>query len=121
MQLDYIANLGFNAIWISPIVDNYDGAYHGYWGRDLYKINPNFGTAQDLKDLISACHSRDIWVMVDVVGNHQGNTDQNYEQNNPFHDPSHYHSYCIINDQDFQQKNMDHIENCRLAGLSDLN
>ena len=71
-NLDYIQGMGFDAIWISPIIDNRDGGYHGYWGRDIYKLNPNFGTEQDFKDLISACHSRGIWVMVDVVANHVG-------------------------------------------------
>lgn len=38
-NLDYIQGMGFDAIWISPIIDNRDGGYHGYWGRDLYKLN----------------------------------------------------------------------------------
>ena len=43
-NLDYIQGMGFDAIWISPIIDNRDGGYHGYWGRDLYKLNDNFGS-----------------------------------------------------------------------------
>lgn len=43
-NLDYIQGMGFDAIWISPIIDNYNGGYHGYWGRDLYSLNKNFGT-----------------------------------------------------------------------------
>ena len=35
-NLDYIQGMGFDAIWISPIIDNYDGGYHGYWGRNIY-------------------------------------------------------------------------------------
>ena len=74
-NLDYIQGMGFDAIWISPIIDNRDGGYHGYWGRDLYKLNDKFGSEQDFKDFVDACHARDIWVMVDVVGNHMGNLD----------------------------------------------
>lgn len=74
-NLDYIQGMGFDAIWISPIIDNRDGGYHGYWGRDLYKLNTNFGSEQDFIDFVSACHARGIWVMVDVVGNHMGNLD----------------------------------------------
>lgn len=65
-KLDYIQGLGANAIWISPIPLQTDGGYHGYWQQDITQINPNFGTEQDLKDLVNACHSKDIWVMLDV-------------------------------------------------------
>lgn len=34
------------------------GGYHGYWASDLYEINPNYGTAQDLKNLINAAHDK---------------------------------------------------------------
>ncbi len=36
--------MGFDAIWISPIIDNYDNGYHGYWGRNIHTLNSNFGT-----------------------------------------------------------------------------
>ena len=65
-KLDYIQGLGVNAIWISPIPLQTDGGYHGYWQKDLTQINPQFGTSQDLKDLVSECHKRDIWVMLDM-------------------------------------------------------
>ena len=65
-KLDYIQGLGANAIWISPIPLQTDGGYHGYWQQDITKINPNFGTSDDLKNLINACHQRDIWVMLDM-------------------------------------------------------
>ena len=32
-NLQYVKDLGFDAIWISPVVDNLDGGYHGYWAR----------------------------------------------------------------------------------------
>lgn len=58
--------LGVNAIWISPIPENTDHGYHGYWQKNLHKVNPYFGTSEDLKRLIKECHDRDIWVMLDV-------------------------------------------------------
>jgi hypothetical protein len=58
--------LGANAIWISPIVENTPKGYHGYWAKDIYSINPHFGSEKDLQFLITECHRRDIWVMVDV-------------------------------------------------------
>ena len=101
--------MGFDAIWISPIVDNYDGAYHGYWARNIYGLNSNFGSEQDFVDFVSACHERDIWVMVDVVGNHMGNQDTNFGSNNPFNDGSHFHDWCSISDSDFANHNQQAI------------
>ncbi len=34
-QLDYIQGMGFNTVWISPVVENTEGGYHGYYGKDL--------------------------------------------------------------------------------------
>ena len=59
-HLDYIQGMGFNAIWISPIVENYPGSYHGYHLTNLYNLNPYFGTEDDFKNLITQCHKRDI-------------------------------------------------------------
>ena len=65
-KLDYIQGLGVNAIWISPIPEQTDRGFHGYWQKNINNINPNFGSSSDLKKLVSACHSRGIWVMLDV-------------------------------------------------------
>lgn len=48
-NLDYISGMGFDSIWISPVVDNLPPGYHGYWARDWYAINSNFGSADELK------------------------------------------------------------------------
>ena len=69
-HLDYIKDLGFDAIWISPVVDNLDGGYHGYWAKNWEGLNQHFGDEASLKNFVSECHKRDIWVMVDVVANH---------------------------------------------------
>lgn len=63
-HLDYIQNMGFDAVWISPITaqlqgDTGDGtSYHGFWQQDLYAINSDFGSPSDLQSLASALHSR---------------------------------------------------------------
>jgi alpha-amylase len=93
--------MGFDAIWISPIIDNRDGGYHGYWGRNINTLNSNFGSEQDFVDFVNACHQRGIWIMLDVVANHMGNLDQVYTQNVPFNSSDHYHTFCIIEDRDF--------------------
>ena len=68
--LDYIKGMGFDAIWISPVIDNMEPGYHGYWGRNWEQINAHFGTADELKSLVQKAHDKGIWVMVDVVANH---------------------------------------------------
>lgn len=118
-HLDYITGMGFDAIWISPIIDNTPGGYHGYWGRKWYETNSNFGTTQDLQDFITACHSKGVWVMIDVVQNHVGPVGTDYSSIDPFNAGSDYHPYCIISDQDFTN-NQTAVEWCRLAGLPDL-
>ena len=114
-HLDYIAGMGFNAIWISPIVKNKDGSYHGYHAIDLYQINPHFGSANDLKELIKACHKKDIWVVLDAVPNHMA-PDFSIPSMNPFNRDEYYHDNCDITDENNQQQR----ENCRLFGLPDL-
>jgi len=115
-NLDYIAEMGFDAIWISPVIENIDHGYHGYWAKNFYKINPYFGTEQDLKDLIHACHKRDIWVMVDIVANHVGPVGNNFTDIVPFSNASFYHQSCPITDW----ANYSQVLNCRLADLPDL-
>ena len=115
-QLDYVAGMGFDAIWISPMPENMGNDYHGYAFLDLYKLNSHFGTEDDLKSFVAAAHERDIWVMLDVVGNHVAPVDLSFELVNPFNSSEYYHSKCQINDWDNQEE----VENCRLANLPDL-
>ena len=116
-KLDYIKNMGFNAIWISPIVENTEGSYHGYHMTNLYKLNPHFGSEEDFKLLIKTCHEKDIWIMIDVVVNHVGLVGVDYSKIYPFNSKEHYHNVCQITNWNNQWQ----IENCRLSNLPDLN
>jgi alpha-amylase len=100
-QLDYIQEMGFNAIWISPIFENSEDGYHGYYTTNFFKLNPHFGTEEDLIQLISECHRRDIWVMLDVVANHSGQVGKDFHLVHPFNKESHYHSFCEITKDDW--------------------
>jgi glycosidase len=73
-NLDYIAGLGCTAIWLSPVVGNNDGAYHGYNINNYLDVDPRFGTRQDLVDLVDAAHHRSppMRIIMDVVINHSG-------------------------------------------------
>ena len=93
-HLDYIQGMGFDAIWITPVVDNLDKGYHGYWARDWNKVNDRFGSEDDLKSLVDACHKRDIYVMVDVVANHVAPIGEDFGQISPFNSADHYHPTC---------------------------
>lgn len=122
-NLDYIQEMGFDAIWISPVVDNADilprHGYHGYWARDWTKLNHHFGSEEDFRNFISECHRRDIWIMVDVVANHVAPVGTDYSSIYPFNRAEHYHDWCDIDDYDFDH-NQWKVENCRLARLPDL-
>ena len=134
--------MGFDAIWISPIVQNNDlrtktheiDGYHGYWASDFDALNEKFGTESELISLISKAHQMDILVMLDVVANHVGYVDSNpveiksvkdkkeykqiedFSKIKPFDKAEYYHKMCEIHDwNDIWQ-----LENCRLCGLPDL-
>ena len=115
-KLDYIKGMGFDAIWISPIIENTEGSYHGYHFTNLYNLNYHFGSEDDFKELVKTCHSKDIWVMVDVVANHAGPVGTDFGRINPFNKAEHYHDWCEINNWNNQWE----VENCRLCGLPDL-
>jgi len=75
--LERIRNLGFNAIWITPVVVNQvsqgdSGGYHGYWGLDFTRVDPHLGSDQDFADFVSCAHSLGMKVILDVVVNHTG-------------------------------------------------
>jgi len=71
-KLDYIQGMGFDAIWISPVVTNTACGYHGYWTQNFSNINEHFGGEKGLKALTDTAHSRGIAVMFDSVVNHVG-------------------------------------------------
>jgi glycosidase len=81
-KLDYIKALGATAIWISPVVLNGRGQFHGYAGRDFYKVDPHWGSLADLQHFIASAHARGLLVIDDIVCNHGDNliysTDSGY-------------------------------------------
>jgi alpha-amylase len=72
-KLDYIKSLGATAIWISPVILNARGEFHGYAGLDFYKVDPHWGSLRQLQHLVRAAHARGILVIDDIVVNHGGN------------------------------------------------
>lgn len=82
IEEDYFTNLGINAIWMTPIVEQIHGAvdegtgntygFHGYWTKDWTAIDPSYGTKADLKELVEKAHAKGIRIVLDAVINHTG-------------------------------------------------
>tara|TARA_R110002012_G_scaffold9961_4_gene46350 strand:- start:353 stop:2023 length:1671 start_codon:yes stop_codon:yes gene_type:complete len=78
----YFTELGINAIWFTPVVEQVHGlvnegtgatyGYHGYWTRDWTSLDPNFGTYEELQKLVTIAHKNGIRIVMDVVLNHTG-------------------------------------------------
>ncbi|MCK8522126.1 starch-binding protein [Aquimarina sp. D1M17] len=73
-KLDYIKDLGFTAIWITPIVHNRSPLdYHGYHAWDFTKVDPRLESpGATFQDLINEIHARDMKIVLDIVTNHAG-------------------------------------------------
>lgn len=70
-KLDYIKELGFTAIWLTPIVENNTfRSYHGYAATDFYKVDPRLGTNELYKKLVEEAHKRNLKIIFDHVANH---------------------------------------------------
>jgi glycosidase len=67
-KLDYLLNLGINALMLSPICKTTD--YHGYHITDFLSVEPRFGSLHDLQTLINKCHQKNLKVIADFVPNH---------------------------------------------------
>lgn len=74
-HLDYIAAMGFTAVWINPLLENNmpNYSYHGYAATDFYKIDPRFGSNDDYAAMIQTAHTKGLKVIKDVIFNHVGN------------------------------------------------
>lgn len=70
-KLDYIADMGFNGIWLMPIMPS--PTYHKYDVTDYYNIDEAYGTLEDFKTLVDECHNRGIRLVIDLVMNHSSN------------------------------------------------
>lgn len=71
-HLDYLAELGINAIYFTPLFEATTN--HKYDTQDYMKVDPHFGTNEKLKELVEECHKRGIRVLLDAVFNHCGRT-----------------------------------------------
>ena len=82
-RLGYLAELGVEAIWITPpftnrfvqgdgSIDGSSSSYHGYWQVDWSHIDPHLGSDADMQAFIQAAHAAGMSVYFDIVVNHTG-------------------------------------------------
>lgn len=134
-KLEYIANLGVTAIWLSPVSDqqplsrdNNEASYHGYFTRDFATPNEHFGDTAELQELIDTAHGLGLKMILDVVPNHTADyfngtsttySPSTYKPASPLDNSAYYHHNgdCLFNGLETQTQ----IEECDLGGLDDLN
>jgi alpha-amylase len=78
----YFDRMGITALWLTPWFEQIHGetdegtgktyGYHGYWISDWTSMDPNFGTEEDLAQLVEEAHAHGIRVVMDVIVNHTG-------------------------------------------------
>lgn len=95
-RLDYLKKLGINAIWLSPVYQSPNDD-NGYDISDYEAINPEFGTMDDMENLIEEAKKRNIRIVMDLVVNHTSDEHQWFieAKNNP---NSEYRDYYIWRD-----------------------
>ena len=89
-KLDYLENLGIDAIWLCPVCKSPQDD-NGYDISDYQDIDPMFGTLKDMEELIQEAEKRHIKIIMDLVLNHS--SDEHYwfqearkSRDNPYHD-----------------------------------
>lgn len=89
-RLDYLADLGINAIWLSPVCQSPQDD-NGYDISDYQAIDPMFGSLDDMEELIAEAKKRDIGILMDLVLNHSSDEHRWFREarksrENPYHD-----------------------------------
>lgn len=92
----YFRDLNMNSIWLSPIIQNPEGAYgfwdkggvqsmfsgyHGYWPISFTRIDDRFGTEDDLERMVSLINQNEMTLLLDLVANHLHEKHPFYQEN----------------------------------------
>lgn len=136
-HLDYIDEMGFTAIWPTPLLTNdmRESSYHGYAMTDFYQVDPRFGTIDDYLELAERARERNIKLIMDQVANHCGsehwwmkdlpfkdwvNYQDKYENNNAI--PNSNHRRTSNQDLYASKKDRDEMANgWFVSAMPDLN
>ncbi len=83
-KLEYLHDLGASAVWLTPLMENvrdygmgngYGTGYHGYWVQNYDRVNPHFGSWQDVQSLSVGLHTHGMRYMQDITLNHSNPND----------------------------------------------
>ncbi len=91
-KLDYIKDLGANAIWLMPVHPS--PSYHKYDVVDYYNIHSDYGTMKDMDMLIKELHKRDMKLIMDFVVNHTS-SDHPWFVESSQSETSEFHNYYV--------------------------
>eukprot|EP00434_Breviolum_minutum_P017063 symbB.v1.2.015054.t1/scaffold1112.1/size147309/12 len=104
-HLDYIEGMGFDCIWITPVVDS--NGFMGYDAENIFEIESHFGSKEDLKRLSNKLHERSMCLILDIVLNHVRplviNGRVNLSTIVPFNHESHYNQRNRSANQSFEE------------------
>ena len=92
-KLDYLADLGINCVWLSPVYES-PMDDNGYDISDYKKIHEMFGTMEDLKLMLDEMHKRGIRLIMDLVANHTSDEHEWFKESRKSED-SPYRDYYI--------------------------
>lgn len=67
-KLDYITSLGYNGLWLMPIMSS--PSYHKYDVTDYCSVDPQYGTLEDMRKLVARCHELGVRIIIDMPINH---------------------------------------------------
>ncbi len=97
-KLDYLQDLGIDAIWLSPIYPSPDVDY-GYDVADYLAIDPKFGTMKDFEELVKEAKKREIHIILDLVLNHTSDQHPWFIESKKS-DTNSYHDWYLWQDPD---------------------
>ncbi len=101
-KLDYLKNLGVNAVELLPIMEFNGNLSWGYNTNFYMAPDKTYGTPDDYKEFIDACHQRGMAVILDIVFNQSDWLHPWYQMypisSNPFYNATSPHSYSVLND-----------------------
>ena len=116
-KLDYICELGCNAIWINPCFKSPFGDA-GYDVEDYYTVAPRYGTNEDLVELFNEAHKRDMHILLDLVPGHTAVTHKWFKES--MKAERNYGYYKPDPDKKWQQSMSDEGPRATLEALKDI-
>jgi neopullulanase len=73
-HLDYIADMGYTAIWLNPLLENDqpEASYHGYATTDFYQVDRRYGSNEEYRALAKEAREKGLKIIMDMIFNHCG-------------------------------------------------